>query len=80
MALAAAIVVRRSAELSHGVDVVGHVPQRAPGPRLAGHRVDDWLALLPTAFGILILSTEAVGVARALAQRSTTTRSTPAAT
>jgi SulP family sulfate permease len=50
---------------SHGVDVVGHIPSALPDPDWPG--LTDAVDLLPAAFGILILSTEAVGVARSLA-------------
>jgi MFS superfamily sulfate permease-like transporter len=64
--VAAAIVVSALAQLStHGVDVVGHVPRALPDPTWPD--TGQWLELLPMALGVLILSAEAVGVARALA-------------
>ncbi len=66
--VAAAIIFSAIVGLeSHGVDVVGHVPRALPEPAWPHVSGDDWISLLPMAFGILILSTEAVGVARALA-------------
>jgi SulP family sulfate permease len=51
----------------HGVDVVGTIPHALPD--LAWPRVsaDDVVALVTPAFGVLVLSAEAVGVARQLA-------------
>ena len=43
------------------------MPRALPDPAWPDICGDDWLALLPMALGVLILSTEAVGVSRALA-------------
>jgi MFS superfamily sulfate permease-like transporter len=66
--VAAAILVSWTLSLSdHGVVVVGEVPRALPDPAWPDVRGEDLVALLPMAFGVLILSTEAVGVSRALA-------------
>lgn len=66
--VAGAIVVSALLGLSdHGVAVVGEVPRALPDPAWPDVSGDDLVALLPMAFGVLILSTEAVGVSRALA-------------
>jgi SulP family sulfate permease len=52
--------------LSLDVAVVGKLPDALP--QLAFPHTHEWLSLLPAAFGVLVLSTEAVGVARTLAQ------------
>ena len=54
---------------SHGVDVVGKLPTALPHPSFPGASARDFLDLLPAAFGIMLVSTEAVGVARALASQ-----------
>lgn len=54
---------------SHGVDVVGKIPTALPElawPSMTGAELET---LLPAAFGVLILSTEAVGVSRTLAAK-----------
>ena len=51
----------------HGVDVVGDIPNALPDPAIPHVSADDFVALIAPAFGILIMSAEAVGVARALA-------------
>ena len=66
--LVLAIAVSAIAGLEdHGVDVVGHIPEALPDPAIPDVSADDWLALVAPALGVLILSAEAVGVARALA-------------
>lgn len=66
--VAGAIVVSWALGLSdHGVAVVGEIPPALPDPAWPDVRGDDLVALLPMAFGVLVLSTEAVGVSRALA-------------
>ena len=66
--LAAAIVVSALLGLDgRGVAVVGDLPAALPDPALPDVGWDDLVDLLPTAIGVMILSTEAVGVARALA-------------
>jgi SulP family sulfate permease len=52
---------------AHGVEVVGHLPSALPHPSVPHVQAHDLVALLPAAFGIMVLSTEAVGVARTLA-------------
>jgi sulfate permease, SulP family len=51
----------------HGVDVVGALPSAVPDPSVPDISWDDALALLPAALGVMLVSTEAVGVARTLA-------------
>ncbi|MDA0171638.1 SulP family inorganic anion transporter [Solirubrobacter taibaiensis] len=66
--VAGAIVVSWALNLSdHGVAVVGEIPRALPDPAWPDVNGADLVALLPMAFGVLILSTEAVGVSRALA-------------
>jgi len=66
--VAGAIVVSWALGLSdQGVEVVGEVPRALPDPAWPDVHGDDLVALLPMACGLLILSTEAVGVSRALA-------------
>jgi SulP family sulfate permease len=52
---------------SHGVDVVGKLPSAVPHPAWPNVNSGDWLDLLPAAAGVLLLTTEAVGVSRAIA-------------
>jgi sulfate permease, SulP family len=54
---------------SHGVDVVGKLPTALPHPSFPDVNGSDFLDLLPAAFGIMLMSTEAVGVARSLASQ-----------
>ncbi len=66
--LAGAIVISAALGLSgHGVDVVGRLPTAYPKPGVPNVSLDDLAKLLPAAFGILLLTTEAVGVARSIA-------------
>ena len=68
LVLVLAIAVSAIAGLEdHGVDVVGDIPEALPDPAIPHVSADDWLALVAPALGVLILSAEAVGVARALA-------------
>ena len=68
LVVAGAIVVSWALNLSdHGVAVVGEIPRALPDPAWPDVSGGDFVALLPMAFGVLILSTEAVGVSRALA-------------
>ena len=68
LVVAGAIVVSWALNLSdHGVAVVGEIPRALPEPAWPDFSGGDLLALLPMAFGVLILSAEAVGVSRALA-------------
>jgi high affinity sulfate transporter 1 len=68
--LVLALGIAVSAVLSlddHGVDVVGHIPHALPDPAVPDVNASDIVALITPAFGVLILSAEAVGVARQLA-------------
>lgn len=66
--LAGAIIVSAALGLSgHGVDVVGRLPTAYPQPGWPSVSLHDIVKLLPAAFGILLLTTEAVGVSRSLA-------------
>ena len=68
--LVLAIVVSALLDLdAHGVDVVGALPDALPDPAVPDVSLHDLGELLPSAFGIMILTTEAVGVARALATK-----------
>jgi len=68
--LALAIAVSAGLHLSsHGVEVVGKLPTALPHPSFPDVSGRDFLDLLPAAFGIMLVSTEAVGVARALASQ-----------
>ena len=68
LVLVLAIVVSALLDLDeHGVDVVGHIPDALPDPAIPDVSADDLVALIAPALGVLILSAEAVGVARALA-------------
>jgi SulP family sulfate permease len=51
----------------HGVDVVGDIPNALPDPAVPGVSAHDITALIAPALGVLVLSAEAVGVARQLA-------------
>jgi high affinity sulfate transporter 1 len=68
--LALAIAVSAALDLSaHGVDVVGDIPNALPDlswPDIGWDDVDD---LILPAFGVLVMTAEAVGVARTLATR-----------
>ncbi len=64
LAIAASAVFDLSA---HGVDVIGKIPSALPDPAWPSITGHEFSTLLPAAFGVLILSTEAVGVARSLA-------------
>ena len=52
---------------AHGVDVVGHIPSAGPDISVPDIHSGDIPGLIGAGFGILIMTTEAVGVARALA-------------
>ena len=68
LVLVLAIVVSALLNLDeHGVDVVGDIPDALPDPAIPDVSADDLVALIAPALGVLILSAEAVGVARALA-------------
>ncbi|HEX4520205.1 MAG TPA: SulP family inorganic anion transporter [Gaiellaceae bacterium] len=51
---------------SHGVDVVGTLPRAFPHPAIPDVGWHDLVELLAPAFGVMILSAEAIGVARTL--------------
>ena len=51
----------------HGVDVVGDLPSAVPDPSIPDVSWRDLAELLPAAFGVMIVSAEAIGVARSLA-------------
>lgn len=53
----------------HGVVTVGTIPTALPDPSIPNVSVNDLVTLVPTGFAVLILTTEAVGVARALASQ-----------
>jgi sulfate permease, SulP family len=53
----------------HGVAVVGDIPSALPDPAIPDVDAADLVALIAPALGVLVLSTEAVGVARSLAVR-----------
>ena len=68
LVLIIAIAVSALLDLSsHGVDVVGDIPNALPDPAIPHVSADDFVALLAPALGVLIVSAEAVGVARGLA-------------
>jgi SulP family sulfate permease len=52
---------------AHGVDVVGKLPSAYPHLSWPDVSRSDALELLPAAFGVLLLSTEGLGVARTIA-------------
>ncbi len=51
----------------HGVDVVGEIPDALPHAEIPEVAASDLVALVAPALGVLIVSAEAIGVARALA-------------
>jgi sulfate permease, SulP family len=66
--LAGGILVSALLDLSaHGVAVVGNIPNALPDPALPDVSADDVVALVTPAFGVMFLSAEGIGVARALA-------------
>jgi sulfate permease, SulP family len=66
--LALAIVTSAALHFSaHGIDVIGKLPSALPHPSVPHVSGQELLDLLPAAFGVVLVSTEAVGVARALA-------------
>jgi MFS superfamily sulfate permease-like transporter len=68
LVLVGAIAISALLDLSaHGVSVVGHIPTALPDPAIPHVSADDIVSLVTPAFGILIVSAEAVGVARGLA-------------
>jgi len=70
LVLALAIAVSALLDLQgHGVDVVGEIPTALPDPAIPDVAAGDLVDLVAPALGVLILSAEAVGVARGLAVR-----------
>jgi high affinity sulfate transporter 1 len=68
--LALAIVVSAALGLRHhGADVVGHLPSGLPHPSFPGASGKDFISLVAPALGVMLMSTEAIGVARALASQ-----------
>ncbi len=66
--LVGAIVLSKALDLkSHGVDVIGKLPSAYPDPAVPDVSWGDILDLLSVAFGVLIVSAEAVSVGRTLA-------------
>jgi len=66
--LVGSIVVSASVGLSgHGVDVVGKLPTATPDPAIPDVGWGDLVKLLPAAFGVMIVSAEAVSVSRSIA-------------
>ena len=51
----------------HGVDLVGDVPTALPDPAIPDVGAHDLVSLIAPALGVLVVSAEAVGVARSLA-------------
>ena len=51
----------------HGVALIGDIPDALPDPAIPDVGADDVVSLIAPAIGVLIVSAEAVGVARALA-------------
>lgn len=52
---------------AHGVEVVGDIPRALPDPSFPGVSAGDLLNLVGAALGVLLVSAEAIGVARSLA-------------
>jgi high affinity sulfate transporter 1 len=70
LVLVLSIAISALLDLSeHGVAVVGHIPDALPDPAIPHVSANDFVALVSPALGVMVLSTEAVGVARALAVR-----------
>jgi sulfate permease, SulP family len=68
LVLAGGILVSALLDLSaHGVAVVGNIPNALPDPAIPDVSANDVLALVTPAFGVMFLSAEGIGVARALA-------------
>ena len=64
VAIAASALLDLSA---HGVDVVGDLPRALPDPAIPDVSAGDVVNLVGAALGVLVLTAEAVGVARSLA-------------
>jgi SulP family sulfate permease len=68
LVLAGGILVSALLDLSaHGVAVVGNIPNALPDPAIPDVSANDVVALVTPAFGVMFLSAEGIGVARALA-------------
>jgi len=68
--LAVAIVVSSLFHLSsHGVAVVGKLPSALPHLAFPSVGAHEFVNLLPAAFGVMLMTTEGLGVARAVASR-----------
>ncbi len=68
--LALAVIAAALFDLAdRGVSLVGDLPRALPDPAVPDVGWADAADLLPAALGVVVLSTEAVGVARALASR-----------
>jgi high affinity sulfate transporter 1 len=51
----------------HGVDTVGEIPQALPDPALPDVSANELVNLIAPSLGVLVVTAEAIGVARALA-------------
>jgi SulP family sulfate permease len=70
LVLAVAIALSALLHLDdHGVAVVGNIPNALPDPAVPHVAAHDITALIAPALGVLVLSAEAVGVARQLAMK-----------
>ena len=70
LVLVLAIAVSAILGLSHhGVDVVGDIPRALPDPAIPHVGASDIVSLIAPALGVLVLTAEGVGVARALATK-----------
>jgi high affinity sulfate transporter 1 len=68
LVLVLSIVVSSAFDFSaHGIDVVGHIPSAAPQLAIPHVDASDLPQLIGAAFGVMLLSTEGIGVARTLA-------------
>jgi sulfate permease, SulP family len=66
--LVLSIAVSAILDLSqHGVAVVGHIPDALPDPAIPHVSAGAFVSLVAPAFGVMVLSAEGLGVARALA-------------
>ena len=70
LVLALAIAVSALFDLAgHGVAVVGDLPDALPDPSVPDISLDEALQLVGASLGVLLVSAEAIGVARSLATR-----------
>jgi high affinity sulfate transporter 1 len=68
LVLSLAIAVSALLDLrGHGVDTVGEIPQALPDPALPDVSASEVVDLIAPAFGVLVVTAEAIGVARAMA-------------